>query len=511
MHDVVRDMALLIASEGSDKIEVMSGKGLSQWHPRNATESYIGISLMRNKICKLPDHEFHFPHLDSFLIPDNELESIPDKFIRAIKNVKVLDMKDNEISSLPQSFNLLTKLCMLNLSGNHYIDEISILGELKNLQILILNRTEIEEIPKEIGQLTKLRCLSAKFCYSLSQIAPGVISNLYLLEELCVSFINRCDTSSLEEIPNLPFFTKLELIVPDFDGIPKNLEFGKLKYFEIIVGTDEVDNHFPYVSEYKRILILNFVDIPNMKPYSNLIKAAEEIDIYCDESLENILPIMFSEGVDEFKGITISGGEASCLVDIRNSDDLGGSKTYGKFFSKVKSFKLEVMDSLEILWSCPDEYISFHDLVKFEIHLENIKRLFPVSVAKGLVNLQSLILKYCNNLESVICVGDEEEADFEFPRLTLIRIECLAKLKSFCNGYSTIKYPSLEEMCISYCPNMKTWGYGIHDMPKMDFRHQGTSYNINDYMLIPREKKQSTIFSSTGCGPSVLRSEDIWQ
>nr|GEV54514.1 NB-ARC domains-containing protein [Tanacetum cinerariifolium] len=161
MHDVVRDMALLIASEGSDKIEVMSGKGLSQWHPRNATESYIGISLMRNKICKLPDHEFHFPHLDSFLIPDNELESIPDKFIRAIKNVKVLDMKDNEISSLPQSFNLLTKLCMLNLSGNHYIDEISILGELKNLQILILNRTEIEEIPKEIGQLTKLRTYRA--------------------------------------------------------------------------------------------------------------------------------------------------------------------------------------------------------------------------------------------------------------------------------------------------------------------------------------------------------------
>ncbi|PWA66841.1 NB-ARC domains-containing protein [Artemisia annua] len=503
MHDVVRDMALLIASEGNKKTVVEAGKGLSQWHPRNATESYIGISLIQNRIRKLPDHEFHFPHLDSFLIPDNiVLESVPDKFIRAIKNVKVLDMKDNCISSLPRSFNLLTKLCMLNLSRNVYFDEISILGELRNLQMLILNGTNIKEIPKEIGQLTKLRCLSAKFCYRLSQIAPGVISNLYLLEELCVGFFRGGDRSSLEEIPNLPFLTKLELIVSDFDGIPKNLEFGKLQYFEILVGTKMllaetrlIRDRLPYVSENKRILILKGIDIPFMKPYSKLIKAAEDIHIHCYKGFENILTVMFSEGIDEFKGITIYGarGEAFCLVD---------QKAKGKFFSKVKIFILSLIFSLEVLWNCPDEYISFHNLEKFEISFcEKLKRLFPVSVAKGLVNLRSLILSGCSSLESVICVGYEEEAgnneiemlarevDFEFPRLSFIVIEHLAKLKSFCNGHSTIKYPSLEVVSVSNCPNMETWGYGIHDMPKMDFRHQGTSYNINDYVLMCHEIK----------------------
>ena len=98
---------------------------------------------------------------------------------------------------------------MLNLSGNEYFDEISILGELKNLQILILNETNIEEIPQEIGQLTKLRCLSTKFCDYLSQIALSVISNLYLLENKGKFFlkvkISKLDCmNSLEFLWNCP-------------------------------------------------------------------------------------------------------------------------------------------------------------------------------------------------------------------------------------------------------------------------------------------------------------------
>ena len=169
---------------------------------------------------------------------------------------------------------------------------------------------------------------------------------------------------------------------------------------------------------------------------------------------------------------------------------------------------------MEVLWNCPDEYISFHSLQHFEVDEGALRRLFPVSVAKGLVNLQSLKLSDCGDLKALISIrGDENDSDaetsdeqrseeeecnteikmdahdvdFVFPRLTTIELDNLGGLKCFYNGASTIKYPSLKRISIRNCPNMKTWGYGVQDMPKMNFRHQGTSYNINDRMAMERE------------------------
>nr|GEY83783.1 hypothetical protein [Tanacetum cinerariifolium] len=68
MQDVVRDVALLIASKGENNFLVEAGKGLTEWLPRNnELESYTGISLTENAITKLPDYELHLPHLEVFL------------------------------------------------------------------------------------------------------------------------------------------------------------------------------------------------------------------------------------------------------------------------------------------------------------------------------------------------------------------------------------------------------------------------------------------------------------
>ncbi|GJV28489.1 NB-ARC domains-containing protein [Tanacetum coccineum] len=140
MHDVVRDVALLISSE----------------------KSYMGITLMKNKISKPPNYELHLPHLDIFLIQQNdELPEFSDELIRGMKEVKVLDMACCGSPPLPPSLKLLTKLRMLNLKGNKSLHDISILVEMKDLEVLIINETGIEEIPQEIGQLVNLRRLEA--------------------------------------------------------------------------------------------------------------------------------------------------------------------------------------------------------------------------------------------------------------------------------------------------------------------------------------------------------------
>ncbi|KAF5796092.1 putative P-loop containing nucleoside triphosphate hydrolase, leucine-rich repeat domain superfamily [Helianthus annuus] len=154
MHDLVRDMALFITFKGNDKFLVQSGKGLTEWKPRiDCIKNYKKISLMENNICKLPDYELDLPHLDTFLIQYNKLTIVPDEFFWGMKELKVLDMWGNKISSLPQSLKQLTVLRLLDLYGNK-VCEISILGELTCLEILKLRGTGIINIPEEIGQLT---------------------------------------------------------------------------------------------------------------------------------------------------------------------------------------------------------------------------------------------------------------------------------------------------------------------------------------------------------------------
>ncbi|KAJ0898687.1 putative leucine-rich repeat domain superfamily [Helianthus annuus] len=118
MHDLVRDMALFITFQGDDKFLVKSGKGLREWQPRSdVIKSYKKITLMENKICKLPDYELDLPYLDTFLIRNNELSIVPDEFLGG-----------NYISSLPQSLTQLTMLRLLDLSDNMSLCEISLLG-----------------------------------------------------------------------------------------------------------------------------------------------------------------------------------------------------------------------------------------------------------------------------------------------------------------------------------------------------------------------------------------------
>ncbi|PWA37948.1 NB-ARC domains-containing protein [Artemisia annua] len=97
MHDVVREVAHIIASEGKNIFLVEAGTGLSEWIPRkNDPNDYTGISLMQNNLCKLPDYVLHFPLLEILLIQENcKLSNITDEFIEAIKEVKVLDMEHN--------------------------------------------------------------------------------------------------------------------------------------------------------------------------------------------------------------------------------------------------------------------------------------------------------------------------------------------------------------------------------------------------------------------------------
>ncbi|KAM3288829.1 hypothetical protein P3S67_022259 [Capsicum chacoense] len=84
------------------------------------------------------------------------------------------------------------------------------------------------------------------------------------------------------------------------------------------------------------------------------------------------------------------------------------------------------------------------------------------SVARGLLNLQTLSIKHCLSMEEVI---DEEEQQAEeimcneplFPQLEKLKFHNLPKLGHFILTKHAIEFPFLKEVDIHDCPEMKTF------------------------------------------------------
>ncbi|GKA22913.1 NB-ARC domains-containing protein [Tanacetum coccineum] len=487
LHDVVRDVVLLIASEGKNNFLVKAGKGLTEWLPRdNELESYTGISLIYNKISKLPNYELRLPRLDTFLIyRNNELPMFSDELIKGMKEVRVFDMSWCKDQALPQSFKFLTKLRMLDLQGNKSLHDISILGEMKELEILIVHDTGIKEIPQEIGQLVNLRRLDARKCKNLSHVVPGVISNLWRLEELCIGFMwvheGICDR--IVEIMNLSNLTYLDLHVPRYDVIPEGFNLRNLKGFVIQIGGDF--EYYPGANIKRRHLVITagYVEIPFLKLLKQLTETSHSIHLNSITNLNNILPQLYHEGFYDLEHIELANcPNVSCLVDTANWDQLhtiNSSKHVGeanimeKFFEKLKHLDLYSLHGMEVLWNCPYQYISLSNLATLRISwCSKLVKVFPVSVAQGLVNLQNLRIEFSPSLKEVIWDGDEEAKHAEhivFHSLSTITLWGLKRLERFYSGYSTIKYPSLVDVYIVGCESLEKWGPGIHETPKLKF------------------------------------------
>ncbi|GJY64016.1 NB-ARC domains-containing protein [Tanacetum coccineum] len=507
MHDVVREGALLIASKDNNKFLVEAGKDLIEWEPRNESmESYTGISLMKNDIRKLPtSYELKIPLLDIFLIQDNlQLSEISDEFARAVKEVRVIDFEYNNISSLPKSLNQLTRLRMLNLGGNESLSDVSILGELKNLEILILSDTGITGIPQEIGKLVNLRLFHVKNCPGLSHIAPGVLSKLHWLEELSIGYYppDERNDNSLLEIGELSKLTFLTLYVKHIYLISRCDYIKRLKRFAIRIDSRDHPDLRLLMRGYYRIqgdrtlfLGMHYLDMSHLVHLKEVIDVCDGIRLATIDNLNNIMPMIHCEGFG-LKTIHIDKcANLLCLVDSRVLDEKQtreGVKESRRFLSEVEQLRLSCLSSLNAIYNCPDQYISLNNLVTFEINdCPTLERLFSVSVAKGLANLQTLTIDQCKSLKKVIWDEDGETSTGEtdthepateivFPHLAHIELLNLDNLTSFYPRNAIIKYPSLVNVKIRGCDKMEKWGYGTHDTPNLQIVN---NTNVNGYTL----------------------------
>ncbi|MCL7044313.1 hypothetical protein MKW94_001962, partial [Papaver nudicaule] len=190
MHDIVRGVAISIASEDGNRFCVKAGMDLRKWPDQEGSSSISTecsrLSLIDNNITVLPDRP-ELPHLLSLSLRNNRsLVKIPDKFFEKMNALQSLDIHEIHIPTLPSSISSLTNLQSLDMSFCKFYSQLNIhaLGKLKNLEILNLASLGSSiNLPEEIGGLSRLKRLDLSGNYRLT-VPRGIISRLTCLEYL---------------------------------------------------------------------------------------------------------------------------------------------------------------------------------------------------------------------------------------------------------------------------------------------------------------------------------------
>ncbi|XP_042734570.1 E3 ubiquitin-protein ligase LRSAM1 isoform X1 [Lagopus leucura] len=118
------------------------------------------------------------------IIHTNNLTSLVPKScsLLSLITVKVLDLHDNQLASLPTDIGQLTSLQVLNLERNLLKCLPQSIGDLAQLQVLNVKGNKLKELPATVSGLRSLRTLNVS--ENLLQELPRVLAHIRTLETL---------------------------------------------------------------------------------------------------------------------------------------------------------------------------------------------------------------------------------------------------------------------------------------------------------------------------------------
>ncbi|KAG7940930.1 hypothetical protein I3843_16G011400 [Carya illinoinensis] len=415
MHDIVRDVAISIASRDEHGFMVELDRRHEEWPQKDTYDGYTTISLLLGEMKGHPDR-LKCPKLQLLLLSClNDSEILPGNLFNGMNELKMLSLEEGcfSLKSLPPSIQILENLRMLNLESCR-LGDVSAIGTLGKLEILGFRDSEIEELPHEIGNLSQLKLLDMKGCRSLKQIAAGVLSRLSRLQELYMAKFEKWEYTTtmegngertsnnanlVELIPRFGQMTVLEISVPSIGCLPKELHFKNSNLrFRINTKDDET-----YLFE-------NAIRLDEREDASDLGKVERGGGSTSSTTLSHKL---FSSNTILWFPNLVELYVKKC-ESLQVIFDLEGLKVIENrqpvlALSQLRKLELWNLDGMAHVWkNIPRGFQGFQNLVSIDIQgCENLRSLLPATFAKLLVQLQSIKIRWCPLMESILQREDE--------------------------------------------------------------------------------------------------------
>ncbi|XP_041020821.1 uncharacterized protein LOC121262410 isoform X4 [Juglans microcarpa x Juglans regia] len=442
MHDLVRHVATIIASNDDHNMSVMRGDGGQKaWPDVDSLKRCEALSIHGGDHIHKYSNEMECPKLryfhvqckgQSMEIPNisfHGMDKLEDIFFQGMEKLEVLSLKNIQLSSLLPLTNLRT-LCLdgCKLGDIHWIEE------LKTLVILSLARSDISNLPGEIGSLTSLRLLDLNNCFKLRVIPPNVLSSLVNLEELYMRDINvqwevegpnnEGKNASLAELKKLSHLITLEIDIKDANNLPKDLFSEKLERYKIRIGDCQHGYLIFSKATFSRKLELKL----NMSSFQlnfgikMLLKRTEYL--YLDES----------------------NSTKSVLYELDRED-----------FQQLKH--LHIQNNCNIM-HLPGLRTSFQNLKVLRVDdCEKLRFIFSSSIARGLSLLEELKITRCKNVGAIF-VKEEEDGieEVAFPNLTTLHLGNLPKIKHVWSKdpQTILRFQNLQNIDVWKCASLNS-------------------------------------------------------
>ncbi|XP_058214605.1 uncharacterized protein LOC131326035 isoform X40 [Rhododendron vialii] len=469
MHDIVRDIAILIAKE--EKAFLVK-HGVEEWPETGTYEKYSAISLRSENISELPE-ELVCPDLHTLMLEcsrskfQRELSiKIPDRFFRGAEKLVVLELDGVSMLPLPSSLGKLMELRMLCLI-NCELGDIAILKDLKNkLEVLRIRGSDIKALPHEVGELTRLWLLDLGDCYKLKVIPSGVISKLHRLEELHfpLNFENWEGTTgneetskvSIDELMSLPRLSTLNIGIPRDhidELLPADLGFQNLIRFNITVGAA----YYVDSKDYSVVVLRDIYDDFNI--LERLLGKPGRGGLYPSRSFNNLTQLLLEDcrlkylfspscarGLLQLQSLRIWRSEIMEAV-IGNEGEKDEEIIANAIkFSQLQSLHLESLPCL----------ISFYPRIKKATTIES----HSFSPAQSLFNekvafpvLEGLHIESVPNITEI---WDKNLPPTEsFCRLRSLKVLYCGKLKKVVPSHILPQLKSIETLEVTYCWEME--------------------------------------------------------
>ncbi|KAG5581925.1 hypothetical protein H5410_052552 [Solanum commersonii] len=465
MHDVVRDVAISIASEGEHEFMVSHHVNSEEFPRRTSYEHFTHMSIVANKFDEHPRPIF-CPKLMLLMLKFRVEASfkLQDNFFDGMDKLNVLSLSGYRLYSilpLPASIQRLSSLRTLCLSNLRYPD-ISIIGELVTLEILNIRDSQLEEVPVEIGKLTNLIMLELRNEFNtIERISAGVLSRLVQLEELHIKCAEDVIYSNLSLSSNL---TRYNLTVSpmwtstrdDYDRsitleVTKTRPLGNwichlLKESEFIDSTENGSNNV--LTELQHLLKISGrrhekIKFPNL--YELELEYLKCLTHFCSDTVEAIefpqLRKMIFKELPKFKNFWPTANNS-----INNSNPLFH-----------ESSNISALCSHQL----PTAYFSKLETLKVN-NCRKLRNLMSPSVTRSARNLRILLIENCVSMEEVITEEEQQGEEIMtneplFPLLEKLQLEGLPKLGHFFLTKCALEFPFLRKVNIDDCPEMKTF------------------------------------------------------
>ncbi|ONI20611.1 hypothetical protein PRUPE_2G025200 [Prunus persica] len=471
MHDIVRDVAISIASKDPHRFMVRSfdveggGGGWPGLQKATNQEHCSAISLIDVKLDKDIIDGLECPKLQLLQLRNSSSSSEYSNHFKRLRELKVLAFLRMDMSgylaskrSLPLGEpKYLHTLCLEDCK----LGDIShVIGELENLEILSFARSQINKLPREIGLLHRLRMLDATDCDGLEEIPHGVLSNLRRLEELYMaeSFFNwgpatgsKDETSmaSLDEVTSLSVHLKvLAINIPDRQMLHNgfllknqhirfhvSINARRTYYYKMLrylFAKGSFENRMPgYLFENSLMLLGDVKEYLEIGAVRYFLKLSKNLSLHHTYNLKYVIEELDDEG--GFQHLKVLS------IEYDNNIEYLMTRQHSAF-RNLKSATFKEVNKLKVVChgKLPDKR-SFMNLRSIAInHCNELKYVFSLSVAQNLVQLQSLNVKNCAKVEEIISKERMEDDNashrISFPRLTFLKLSFLQKLHGFYTG-----------------------------------------------------------------------------